>query len=598
MHRVPTHRPKLEEALGGKPTPAERKVLAHAKAGTVAQLRPDGGRPDKPTAATKIRADLIRFLMLGGDEENPVHPRGVLIQSAFVTGKLNMEACETQLDLQLRACWFDAVPDFNDSHLGGLYLPGCHLPGLTAQRMRLEEDLHLRALPGPNDKPLPFAATGPVDIRGARITGQLSCAGGRFDGAGGTALDGDSLTVRASVFLRHGFHATGSVILRRATITGQLDCIGGRFDGAGRTALNGDALTVGASVFLRDGFHATGSVILRRATITGQLSCDYGRFEGRLDIQSANVGPGFFLRWVDGGGPDGPWRPDAVVPALPEASRFHIDLTEAQVGVLADDAASWAQAQTVRLSGFHYGSIQSEMTLDERMGLFDRASAGERFDPGPYTRHAAILRRSGHRVDADRLLYRRECLLCKAERAEMRARGPYWWPFWVLMWARDGVFRGLIGYGYRPAFAVIASVLIISFSTLFFADVYRVGQFAPNSDVILNSTHWLAAVAQSDAWKADGYNVPPQMIWTGQGGLRPPMPPSVDYETFHPFLYAVDLFLPLDTIGQTEAWAPSKDRGWWGKVGYYARMPIQLMGWIITALVAALLTGLIGKREE
>lgn len=163
---------------------------------------------------------------------------------------------------------------------------------------------------------------------------------------------------------------------------------------------------------------------------------------------------------------------------------------------------------------------------------------------------------------------------------------------------RDTLFQTLIGYGYRPAYALLWSVGIITLSTYFFADVYAVGQFAPNSDVILNSDHWLAAVARSDELSAKGYDVPPLMLWTGLPDIMPPMPPSIDYETFGPFLYSVDLFLPLDTIGQTEAWAPSKDRGRWGWLGYYARMPLQLTGWLITALVAALLTGLIGKRED
>lgn len=62
-------------------------------------------------------------------------------------------------------------------------------------------------------------------------------------------------------------------------------------------------------------------------------------------------------------------------------------------------------------------------------------------------------------------------------------------------------------------------------------------------------------------------------------------------------LYALDLFVPLDALGQENAWAPSKDRGWWGTIGYYARMPIQMSGWIITAKSAAVVTGLVGRKE-
>jgi hypothetical protein len=598
MQRVPTYWPTLIEALGGKPTKAEAKVLAAAKAGRMEQLRLDGHRPDKPTAATRIRAGLIRFLILGGDEEHPVHPRGVNIRSAFITGKLDLEACETLLDLSLHACRFDTVPSFTDAHLGGLYLPGCHLPGLTAQRMRLEENLHLRALSRGDVRP-PFQATGPVDIAGARITGQLSCVGGRFDGAGRQALNADAMKVGADVFLSGGFHATGKVNLIGAAIAGQLACDGGRFDGVGGEALNGDAITVGASVFLRGGFHATGEVNFTRAIITGNLRVMSARIEGLLELGSARVGEGLFLTDVSGVGFDGPWFQGKSPPTAPaEESRLFIDLTESEAGVLADDVASWTQVRAVRLSGFRYRSVQSKMPLPKRLELFRRATGGKRFDPGPFTQHAKVLRQAGHRVDAGRVLFLRERLLRKAERSEAWNRGGKWRLLALLMILRDRLFQGSFGFGYRPAFALIWSILIISFSTLFFADVYRVGQFAPNSDVILNSTHWLAAVEQSEVLKEKGYNVPAQHLWTGLTGVMPPMPPSIDYETFGPFLYSVDLFLPLDTIGQTEAWAPSKDRGWWGWIGYYARMPIQLAGWVITALFAAFLTGLIGKRDD
>jgi hypothetical protein len=598
MQRVPTYRPTLAEALGGDLTDAEKLVLAAAKLGTTAEISPRGVRPVTGTKRKRVGAGLIRFLLLGGDDTHPVHPRGVLIRGAWITGKLDMVGCESQLDLKLTACHFDTGPDFTDVHLGGLYLVGCHVPSLFAHRIRLEEALQLRALRLEDRPPLAFSATGPVDIAGAQISGQLVCDGGRFTATGGKALNCDGMTVGGNVFLSDGFHAVGQVNLTGATITGQLNCKDGRFDGAGDIALDGSAMTVKADVKLTVGFHATGQVDLTRAKIAGDLNCRLGRIEGQLNLRTAHVEQQFILKSVQGGGPDGPWRRGQVVPVVPEASQLSLDLTESKVGVLVDDSASWTQVTRLRLSGFRYASIQSKMTLMNRLELFRRHTSKRGFDAGPYTQHAKFLRRLGHRVDADRVLFLRERLLRKAERDEAWGRGGKWRFFATLMMLRDSLFQTLIGYGYRPAYALLWSVAIITLSTFFFADVYAVGQFAPNSDVILNSEHWLAAVERSDALLSNGLDVPPLMLWTGQTGATRPMPPSVDYETFGPFLYAVDLFLPLDTIGQTEAWAPSKDRGGWGSLGYYARMPIQLMGWLITALVAALLAGLIGKRDD
>ncbi|QLQ19534.1 MAG: hypothetical protein HZT43_14175 [Exiguobacterium profundum] len=93
------------------------------------------------------------------------------------------------------------------------------------------------------------------------------------------ALNVNAATVGAGVFLSDGFHATGEVKLVSAAITGQLACAGGRFERPDGVALDASAATVGADVFLCDGFHAAGTVDLAGATIAGQLACSGGRFE-------------------------------------------------------------------------------------------------------------------------------------------------------------------------------------------------------------------------------------------------------------------------------------------------------------------------------
>ena len=84
--------------------------------------------------------------------------------------------------------------------------------------------------------------------------------------------------------------------------------------------------------------------------------------------------------------------------------------------------------------------------------------------------------------------------------------------------------------------------------------------------------------------------VMPLRAWEGT-------PSYQDYETFGAGLYALDLFVPLDALGQETAWAPSKDRGGWGWSGYWLRWMVQMMGWIITGVGAAVLTGLVGRKE-
>ena len=41
----------------------------------------------------------------------------------------------------------------------------------------------------------------------------------------------------------------------------------------------------------------------------------------------------------------------------------------------------------------------------------------------------------------------------------------------------------------------------------------------------------------------------------------------------------------------------SASRGWWGEVGHRLRWLVQMAGWVITAIGAAVVTGLIGRRD-
>ena len=116
---------------------------------------------------------------------------------------------------------------------------------------------------------------------------------------------------------------------------------------------------------------------------------------------------------------------------------------------------------------------------------------------------------------------------------------------------------------------------------------------APNSPVILASTDWRDAVTAFDACD-DGPRAScpvPLKVWSQTS------PSAKDYETFSPWLYSADLFVPLVALGQEAAWAPTTTRGVWGRVAYWARAPIQFAGWFFTAMVAAILTGLVGRRE-
>jgi len=145
----------------------------------------------------------------------------------------------------------------------------------------------------------------------------------------------------------------------------------------------------------------------------------------------------------------------------------------------------------------------------------------------------------------------------------------------------DPVLRFTIGYGYRPARAVGWALILIIGLGLFFRATWQAGDMTPNAAPILVSKGWIEAT--------ETHPENPGAFWsdTGQAGQ--------DWETFFSFAYAADLVIPIVNLGQESAWAPSTSRSPLGRIGWWLRWFAKGLGWIVTALGAAAITGVIRK---
>jgi len=221
----------------GDLSPAEKTLLDCCRMGKVAVI--SDKRPETETDANRVRAAFVRYLALDGDDENPVHERGIELIGAWVTGALDLDGAEVRRALFLERCVMESLSAYS-AHLVHLALDGTLLTnGMTADRMVCDGGLFLRG---------GFHATGRVRLLGARIGGNLECDKGRFEKIGGIAFHADGVQVSGGFFLRHGFHATGQVCFIGATVRGDLDCEAGVFENGsdealvfGRSAIGGDA---------------------------------------------------------------------------------------------------------------------------------------------------------------------------------------------------------------------------------------------------------------------------------------------------------------------------------------------------------------------
>lgn len=219
----------------------EKQLLEHCAHGATFIIGPT--LPQKPLAGNRIRAGIIRFLLLGGDDLNPVHEAGVMVQGAWIEDELDLRQACCRVSLLAQACHFDKRPIAVQAKIPELVLRGSSTPGLAAHGLIVEGRILL-------DRG--FSAAGEVGLVGADIGDHLTCTGGSFSNKDGPAISADRLKVGGGVFMDDGFVANAEVRMLGANIGGGLYCDAGAFCNKKNFALNLDGAVINDCLFFRD----------------------------------------------------------------------------------------------------------------------------------------------------------------------------------------------------------------------------------------------------------------------------------------------------------------------------------------------------------
>lgn len=212
----------------GALSPAEKTLLHCCRRGEIAVIAEE--RPEEETDANRVRASFFRFLALGGDENAPVHERGVELKGAWLTGALDLNATRIEHWLSLWRCRIEGMQT-RHSTFKLLSLVGSRLiHGLQGDGLHCEGDVLLRE---------GFHATGGVRLIGATIGGDLSCGGARFENVGGPALSLSRAQVTGSLFFRSVKQVAGGIDLSALHVASLCDDAESWAPAAGQLVLDG-----------------------------------------------------------------------------------------------------------------------------------------------------------------------------------------------------------------------------------------------------------------------------------------------------------------------------------------------------------------------
>ncbi|MFF5210025.1 hypothetical protein [Streptosporangium sp. NPDC000396] len=405
-----------------------------------------------------------------------------------------------------------------------------------------------------------FRAEGMVNLAGSTIAGPIALENATLSCPGERAFIGVGLRLAGDISDSAGLVVKGAFDLRGAEISGALGLDGATFtdpspEGAvrlSRTVIRGGVTArrarltglidlslsqVTGGVVLAEAEiggtdEAPGSVTVAGAAISGDLDMRKATLTGLLDVSSAVLQGNVELADATLGQENGiSFRAGGLVarrlnfsPSLPSG---RIELGHAAVEVFADDPASWPEEPgRVVLDQFTYQSLAGTMSVKDRVKWL--AGGTPNAEPGPYNQLAGCYRAAGLEREASRVL--REKL-----RRTARVRGR--------MWRLWGLVQDLtLGYGYQPWRAVVGVAGLLIAGTVYFSTV-TCGTGSAQTDGLCPI-------------KAD------------------------EHPTWDPFLYSLDLLIPLVSLGHDTAWDPTGP----SKV---IAMVLIASGWVLATTVAA-----------
>ena len=297
---------------------AEKKLIEAARQGQRAQL-----------AGARIRASIIRDLVLELRKDWVLQPMGVHIDDAVIEGELALEGCQLQKPLLFFKCRFGEadnlapVLQLRDSRMKRIGFANCVINGrFNADRIYIESSafiqntvvrsrLRLRGSEIHGSLSLeqstfvePETAIvldharidGPLLIRGAEIRGELRLPGARI--SGGVLAEESKLSNDTTAIVADGIQVDGPVVFNNAEIKGRLQFRGSEIKALlmNRSRISGQEPAIIAESLKVDGDFSfsnaliRGGITLNNAQILGQLQAAHAEIRGSgFSVSGAGV---------------------------------------------------------------------------------------------------------------------------------------------------------------------------------------------------------------------------------------------------------------------------------------------------------------------
>ncbi len=544
-------------------TNAEKVLLNQCAIGETAEF--DTTRPNKKSLDNEIRADFLRCLVINRYNKIKIDPKGIRFVGAWISGKLDLNGITTPYPFHFKKSVFENEIELFDADIKTLDLEGCLLiEGLKGDRVHVRSSVMLRR---------GFETRKKVSLVAAEIDGSLVCKQGIFKKADeqSSSLICNRAIVRGSIYLNEEFTSLGRISFNGTKVENDIKCQGGIFKNSNGCALSLHSMYVEGSLYFDEN-----SVIEGDVNLSGSYIDSLVEFNDDANIPNDN-----------------------------------------------NNRTVWDQKtiQNLYLDGLKYNHIYGPTDAKFRINWLNKIP-NDYVQTQPWKQLAKVLRDMGHDEDADYLMIafqekkleskkkkikginkdfecKNNIILCCFKHLFLYSSSYLYYKFSYIFML---LYKITSKYGYRPMRTVFIMVVMwFSFGFIYWYAA-TVAVFAPSSPLIFFDNNRTCKVeSEGTQWLAspNDYNASNNWYYAAPG----------EYTTFQPFWYSLDVILPVVDLQMEKDWgvyipSPSGDVTDilpFTTLNHTIRSLVwfeNLLGWILSLILVAILSGLAKNEKE
>ncbi|MEV9593187.1 hypothetical protein AB0W31_02085 [Aliarcobacter butzleri] len=567
--------------------PAEKRLLEACQKGEFLFL--EEKRPMEKTDKNEIRGEFLRALILSNNqeiEENgkkyilKVDAKGVMFCGVFVSGEFNFSFCSTDLLFLFVNSIFEKKINISDSKIKFLNLQGTKVLSIDGQRLVCESQVFLRD---------GFESRGEVNFHSAQISGDLDCSNGKFYNENGNALNCEKSKIDGSISFNNGFEAKGNINLSLSQIYYNLDCSYGKFYNKNKYVFLCNNTKINGSVFFRKS-EFYGEINFISAQIGSNFECINSKFNNEklfsINCNKALINGSFYLWVVD---IKGNINFDSLniantlnIIELDITGNLMLNSSIIKEIIINDNFWEKENLKELFLDGLEYKHLSgNDLNSFTFISLFKKMSE---FKPQPYKQLAKVLRNMGHHEDANNIMIEYNDIITSKSKN------------WFIKILKK-IYGFTAGYGYKPLRVLGTMFIVWLFCSLFYWNASKVAVFAPTNPLVFQKKDsYICNVNSNGTPLLDFFNYSKYNSsnnWILNENLEG------EYTTFNPFLYSLDVILPIVDLEVEKDWGQyvSSNNGTLNDFTRWLMWFEILFGWTYSLILVAILSGL-AKNEK